>query len=156
MDHPQTEDWLMKYVYGFILVLLISISGIIHAQPSASAPLGRLFFTPEKRVMLERQQISNIQETQTLEGATMSLDGVVQRSSGKSTVWINGRAQDAHDVARTGITVRLTPKNPGHAQITPAEEPPSQLKVGETINRATRERNDRLGGGIVKTPASRH
>ncbi len=146
----------MKYIYSLMLGLLItSITGPIHAEPSASAPLGRLFFTPEKRIMLERQRLSNIQETQTLEGATMSLDGVVQRSSGKSTVWINGRAQDEHDAVRTGVTVHLTPKNPGQAQLSPGEESPTQLKVGEAINRATGERNDHLGGGIVKTPASR-
>ena len=29
-----------------------------------------------------------------------------------------------------------------------------QLKVGEAINRATGERNTRLGGGVVVTPAA--
>lgn len=125
------------------------------AQAEQTASLGRLFFTPEKRLLLERQRLSNIHETQSLEGESMSLDGVVQRSSGKSTVWINGRAQEEHDAARTGVSVRLSPKDPGHAQLAPGEESPTQLKVGEAINRATGERNDRLGGGAVKTPASR-
>ena len=117
--------------------------------------LGRLFFTPEKRLLLERQRVSNIQAAQSLEGETMSLDGVVQRSSGKSTVWINGRAQEENEAARTGVSVHLTPKDPSRAQLAPGEESPTQLKVGEAINRATGERNDRLGGGVVKTPASR-
>ncbi|AJP48728.1 hypothetical protein PG1C_10340 [Rugosibacter aromaticivorans] len=144
----------MKRAYCLVLGLLVtSTTWPAHA---ASTPLGRLFFTPEKRLTLERQRLSKIQETQTLEGATMSLDGIVQRSSGKSTVWINGRAQDEHDAARTGVSVRLTPKDPGQAQLSPGEESPTQLKVGEAINRATGERNDRLGGGTVKTPASRH
>ncbi|MDO8314358.1 MAG: hypothetical protein Q7T00_03815 [Rugosibacter sp.] len=146
----------MKHTHCLMLGLLItSITYPAHAESTTSAPFGRLFFTPEKRLTLERQRLSNIQETQTLEGATMSLDGVVQRSSGKSTVWINGRAQDEHDAVRTGVTVHLTPKNPGRAQLSPGEESPTQLKVGEAINRATGERNDRLGGGVVKTPASR-
>lgn len=117
--------------------------------------LGRLFFTPERRQALDRQRLSNIQEAQSLEGATLSLDGVVQRSSGKATVWINGRAQDAYDAAGAGISARLTPRDPGVAQIVPGEEAPTQLKVGEEINRATGERNDRLGGGLVKTPTQR-
>lgn len=147
----------MKPTHCLMLGLLItSITCPAHAESTTSTPpFGRLFFTPEKRLALEHQRLSNIQETQTLEGTTMSLDGVVQRSSGKSTVWINGRAQEENEAARTGVSVRLTPKDPGRAQLSPGEEAPTQLKVGEAINRATGERNDRLGGGIVKTPASR-
>lgn len=128
------------------------------AEPSvsASAPaIGRLFFSPEKRAVLERQRLSNIHATQSLEGATMSLDGVVQRSSGKSTVWINGQPQNERDAVHTGVNVKLSPRNPGHAQLAPGEESPTRLKVGEVINRATGERNDRLGGGTVKAPARR-
>lgn len=134
--------------------ILLLASTALPAQAQTDG-LGRLFFTPEKRLLLERQRLSNIQATQALEGETMSLDGVVQRSSGKSTVWINGRAQDEHDAARTGVSVRLTPRDPGRAQLAPGEETPTQIKVGEAINRATGERNDRLGGGVVKTPATR-
>lgn len=121
-------------------------------QAAADDQIGRLFFTPERRQALDRQRLSNIQEAQSLEGATLSLDGVVQRSSGKSTIWINGRAQDADDA---GVSARLTPRDPGVAQIVPGEEAPTRLKVGEEINRATGERNDRLGGGLVKTPNPR-
>lgn len=38
--------------------------------------------------------------------------------------------------------------------LSPGEEEPTQLKVGEAINRATGERNTRLGGGVVVTPAA--
>jgi len=146
----------MKRVTFFMLSLLIaSCAWDIHAESITPSPIGRLFFTPEKRIMLERQRLSKIQETQALEGTTMSLDGVVQRSSGKSTVWINGRAQNEHDAVHTGVTVHLAPKNPGRAQLSPGEESPTQLKVGEVINRLTGERNDRLGGGTVKTPTNR-
>jgi hypothetical protein len=134
--------------------ILLLASTALPAQAQTDG-LGRLFFTPEKRLLLERQRLSNIQATQALEGETMSLDGVVQRSSGKSTVWINGHAQEENDAARTGVSVHLTPQNPGRAQLAPGEESPTQIKVGEAINRATGERNDRLGGGVVKTPASR-
>lgn len=139
-----------------ILCLLAALSppSLQAARPTHEEPLGRLFFTPERRQALDRQRLSNIQETQSLEGETLSLDGVVQRSDGKSTIWINGRAQDAHD-AGAGVSARLTPRDPGVAQIVPGEEAPTRLKVGEEINRATGERNDRLGGGLVKTPNQR-
>lgn len=145
----------MKRTFLMLSLLIANSAWHVHAESPLPSPLGRLFFTPEKRLALEHQRLSNIQETQTLEGATMSLDGIVQRSSGNSTVWINGRAQNEHDAVLTGVTVHLIPKNPGRAQLSPGEESPTQLKVGEAINRTTGERNDRLGGGIIKTPASR-
>lgn len=139
-------------LYLAIALLITSITRLAQAEPEG---LGRLFFTPEKRLLLERQRLANIQETQTLEGATLRLDGVVQRSSGKSTVWINGRPQDENDAPRTGVKVWLTPSNPSRASLISGEEAPTQLTVGEEVNRATGERNDRLGGGTVKTPAGR-
>ncbi len=68
-----------------LLLALLALTGSAAAQNGAngSATLGRLFFTPEKRATLERQRQLNIQETQTLEGASMSLDGVIVRSSGR-------------------------------------------------------------------------
>jgi hypothetical protein len=84
----------------------------------------------------------------------MSLDGVVYRSGGKATVWINQKAQSEGESSRTGVSAVVSPKTPGSALIAPGEEAPAQLKVGETINRATGERNTRLGGGVVVTPAA--
>jgi len=128
------------------------------AMPAAaadSAPLGRLFFTPERRAALERQRTLNLQEAQTLQGNSMSLDGVVYRSGGKSTVWINQKAQTEDESARTGVSAVVSPKSPGSAVLAPGEDAPAQLKVGEAINRATGERNTRLGGGVVVTPSDR-
>lgn len=110
--------------------------------------LGRLFFAPEKRATLERQRQLNIQEARTLEGASMSLDGVVVRSSGKRTVWINSRAQ--HDqAAPAGVTADLAARQPGQAVLQAGEETPAKLKVGETINRATRETAGGLAQGQI-------
>ncbi|MCX7156469.1 MAG: hypothetical protein NTW45_08515 [Rhodocyclales bacterium] len=120
---------------------------------AADAPeLGRLFFTPERRTTLERQRTLNVQEAQSLQGTSMSLDGVVYRSSGKATVWVNRQAQTEGESARTGVTATISPRTPGSALLAPGEEAPAQLKVGETINRATGERNTRLGSGTVITP----
>jgi hypothetical protein len=117
--------------------------------------LGRLFFTPERRLALERQRTNNVREAQTLQGTTMSLDGVVQRSSGKSTVWINRQAQNENDGGRTGVSAAVSAKTPGSALLAPGEEAPARLKVGEAMNRATGERDTRLGGGVVVTPGDR-
>ncbi len=148
----------MKPVAWMVLVQLSALALPCQAQTTGDpAPgIGRLFFSPEKRAALERQRLYNIQEARTLEGATVSLDGVVQRSNGKSTVWINGRAQGEADAAQTGVGAALAPKNPGSALLSSGEDKPTRLKVGEAMNRATGERNDRLGGGVVVPPRDKH
>lgn len=143
--------------YLLVLALLAAGLGAFPASAAEAEALGRLFFSPERRLALERQRTHNVQQVQALQGATMSLDGVVYRSSGKSTVWINQHAQNENDARRTGVTATLSPRNPGRALIAPGEDTPAQLKVGEAVNRATGERNTRLGGGQVTTasPAKR-
>ena len=139
------------------LCLLVS-SAVVSAQTAtpnaqaAPAPVQRLFFSAEKRATLDRQRTQNLQQIRSLQGSTLNLDGMVQRSSGKSTVWINGQPQNENEAARNGVNVFLSPKSPGKAQIAPGDEAPTALKVGETVNRATGERDNRLGNGIVITP----
>jgi hypothetical protein len=135
-----------------VLLVLAGMTALVPARAADTQELGRLFFTPERRATLEHQRAFNVQEAQTLQGTTMSLDGVVYRSSGKATVWINHQAQNEGESARTGVNAVVSPKTPGSALLAPGEEKPAQLKVGEAMNRATGERNTRLGGGIVTTP----
>jgi hypothetical protein len=137
------------------LLDLVALAMLVPAHAADAPELGRLFFTPERRITLERQRTLNIQEAQTLQGNTMSLDGVVYRSSGKATVWVNRRAQTENEASRTGVSAVISPKTPGSALLAPGEEAPAQLKVGEAMNRATGERNTRLGNGSVVTPGDR-
>ncbi|MCK9389695.1 MAG: hypothetical protein M0Q22_15055 [Sulfuritalea sp.] len=148
----------MRYPTPIVSAGVVSLVGLAMLVPAHAADvpeLGRLFFTPERRATLERQRTFNVQEARTLEGTTMSLDGIVYRSSGKATVWINRQAQHEGESARAGVSAVISPKSPGSALLAPGEETPAQLKVGETVNRATGERNTRLGGGVVVTPAVR-
>ena len=112
-------------------------------------PLGRLFMTPEWRANLERNRQFNIQETRSLEGGAVRLDGIVVRSSGKSTVWINNRPQTESD-ADTGVSAHLSRQRPDRATLTTGEEPPADLKVGVTLNRATRETSGGLTEGEIR------
>jgi len=133
---------------------LLSLAVVAPAFAADAPELGRLFFTPDRRATLERQRTFNVQEAQSLQGTSMSLDGVVYRSSGKATVWVNNKAQTEGESSRTGVTATISPTTPGSALLAPGEEAPARLKVGETINRATGERNTRLGSGAVVTPAT--
>lgn len=135
---------------------LVCLTLLAPASAADAPELGRLFFTPERRLALERQRTHNVREAQTLQGTTMSLDGVVQRSSGKSTVWINRQAQNENDGGRTGVNAAVSAKTPGSVLLAPGEETPARLKVGEAMNRATGERDTRLGSGVVVTPGDRN
>ncbi len=135
-----------------IMSALVGMAALASAHAADTPELGRLFFTPERRATLERQRTFNVQETQALQGTTMTLDGVVYRSSGKATVWVNRQAQTESEASRTGVSAVISPGSPGSALLAPGEEKPAQLKVGEAVNRATGERNTRLGGGSVVTP----
>lgn len=112
-------------------------------------PLGRLFMTPEWRTNLERKRQLNIQETRSLEGGAVRLDGIVVRSSGKSTVWVNNRPQTESD-ADTGVSASLARQRPDRATLTTGAEPPADLKVGVTLNRATRETSGGLADGEIR------
>ena len=138
-----------------LLLSLASLSLLAPASAADTPQLGRLFFTPERRLALERQRTHNVQEAQTLQGTSMSLDGVVHRSSGKTTVWINRQPQTEGEASRTGVSAVVSSKAPGSALLAPGDEAPARLKVGEAMNRSTGERNNRLGGGSIVTPGDR-
>ena len=123
--------------------------GLAAALPAGAEPLGRLFFTPERRAALERQRQLNIQETQqVIEGATLTVSGVVRRSSGRTTTWVNNTPQEPGNAA-SGVRVEFGRGNPARATVVAGEEPPASLKVGEASNRATRETSSGVGEGRI-------
>lgn len=134
-----------RVLLGLCAALLAAAAAAQDGQPR----LGRLFLTPEWRAQLERQRQLNIQETRTLEGSSMRLDGVVLRSSGKATVWVNNQAQ-TENAADSGVAVATKPGRPDRATLAPGSETPAELKVGQTINRATRETADGLADGEIR------
>lgn len=142
---------------GRLAAVLLAACLLPAAMPAAAEQLGRLFLTPERRAALERQRLLNIQEkeSQLVEGATLSVSGVVQRSGGKSTAWINGTPQYGN-APGTGVRVEIDKSQPGHATVIAGEEAPASLKVGETINRATHETSSGVGGGqiVIKRSAA--
>lgn len=112
-------------------------------------PLGRLFMTPDTRVALERQRQLNIRETRSIEGGSIRLDGIVVRSSGKSTVWVNNQPQP-ENASDTGLNAAISPRRPDRATLSTGDESPADLQVGVTLNRATREKDGGLADGVIK------
>ena len=138
-------------------VMLLLLGLISSPALCDDTKLGRLFLTPERRTVLEQQRRYNLQAQKTLEGASVRLDGVVVRSSGKKTVWINGHPQ--HDNSTDfGVSARVAPGDAATAGLMTGGEGQTRLRVGQQVNRATHEINDGLGGGRleVKPPPQQH
>ena len=93
----------------------------------AGAPLGRLFFTPERRAELERQRRGDVRAALPAgENRRLRLDGFVTRSGGGGTVWLNGRPQDqaaADDTVRAGVAARRLGQVAPAAAAPPGDEP---------------------------------
>jgi hypothetical protein len=142
-----------------LILVLITGSCALQALPVRAAepappvppmpPLGRLFMPPEWRANLERQRQLNIQETRSLEGESVRLDGIVVRSTGKSTVWVNNRPQ-TENAQDSGVVAATSHREPGRATLSTGAEPPAELKVGVTLNRATRETTGGLADGEIR------
>lgn len=146
-----TRDPSLRNIRPVILAgLLATCSAVAPALAQTQAPLGRLFFTPEKRQLLDRQRDLNVQAQQeTPEDPTLTINGVVTRSSGKRTVWINGVAQNEKDRS-PDVTVIPQARNPAHVAVQPAQSPAAQARVGDTVNRNTGETTNLIGNGFIK------
>ena len=134
-----------------VLAVIASLCSPAQAQ-EIPEELGRLFFTPERRQILDRQRQLNIQEKQEIpEDPTLTINGVVTRSSGKRTAWINGVSQNENDT-QSGVAVTPNRKDPGKIVVHVIETPATNAKVGDTVNRNTGESSDLLNGGTITLP----
>ena len=125
-------------------ILMFALLAAVLRAPLAGAAedLGRLFFTPQQRQDLDRRRAANAQESAAIvQESTLTLQGQVSRSGGKTTTWINGvPRQDAHSTS-----------DPARAHIRATEdEPEVTLKVGETRDLVRGETRDGLAGGRIK------
>ena len=132
----------------FFLALALSLSCFV--SPAAAAEeLGRLFLTPQQRQDLDRRRATNRAEEeapQIMEGP-LTLDGHVQRSSGRTTTWINSAPQYDSDSGAG--------RDPARVTVVPnAGEPGVSLKVGQTYERARGEVRDDLNGGQIRVGKS--
>jgi hypothetical protein len=80
---------------GSLLLALIATLAVPDTAPAE--PLGRLFFTPAQRNALDAGKRLSAAPATTQRAAprgprSITLNGVVRRSDGEYTVWVNGRA----------------------------------------------------------------
>jgi hypothetical protein len=123
-----------------VLFVLCLLGASAQAQtPTPETTLGKLFLTPERRQSLERQRQLNLYEAENTESETLQLNGIVQRSSGYNSIWLNQRMQSGHE-KQSGI--HLKPGRPSAATIEMEKAAPVELQVGDSLNRSTQERKD--------------
>lgn len=134
---------------AFLAACLLLTALETHAQQPQ--PLGRLFFTPEQREALDARRRARLPDKPAAVAAspTTRVDGQVTRSSGRSTLWLDGFAiRDG--VQPEGMGVRRS-RDPGRVTIVVGEDRrPFELRVGETLDRGTGEVKDPLRGGEIR------
>lgn len=84
----------MKALLAALLLLLPFVS-------HAAEPLGRLFFTPEQRAQLDTLRTRKVVAVQTKDEPPpeiVTYSGIIRRSDGKTTVWVNNQALSEADL----------------------------------------------------------
>jgi hypothetical protein len=115
-------------------ILRFALLATLNLTANAQAEvLGRLYFTPEERNQLERQQTQQELQARMAAAATadgggssqsvITVNGLIKRSDGSRIVWINGKAQ------------KLGPSNtPNVVPVTvPGKDKPVDVKVGQRV-----------------------
>jgi len=124
-----------------LVALIVLMAG---AGTAAGADFGRMFFTPAQRAALDSFRKMNIRGAIAVEverdqdlvvpstaPERMSVNGIVRRSDGKNSVWINNRAVDAGQPG--GVEV-APGKNDNRVKLTAPQSGRSfELKVGQTV-----------------------
>ncbi|HYT47414.1 MAG TPA: hypothetical protein VEL04_03260 [Burkholderiales bacterium] len=137
-----------------LLLLALGLGGISGACNAQQ--LGRLFFTPEQRAALDARRKARVPDkpaAAAVASPTTRLDGYVKRSSGPSTVWVNGESllETAPEAPRIGVTRT----NDGRVSVTVGESGARVgLKPGEILDRGTGEVRDVIGDGEIRVRPS--
>ena len=122
-----------------VLFALVGATAPVAAQPAN--PPGRLFFTPDQRASLDRARAQRARTTLSTENTeqdaapvsqTIIYGGVVRRSDGKSTAWLNN--QPVYDREQFGgaIVGRVRPDGSVTLQV-PQSGRSVSLKPGQSV-----------------------
>lgn len=118
-------------------------------RPPPPAP-GRLFFSAERRQALDQQRRTKQFQETVVEGDTLTLDGMVTRSSGKWTLWINGSPVTEKDSTSVGAAPVAGRPGQGRLKAGGDSAGSSTLVVGNGIDRSTGSGTSLLGDGAIR------
>lgn len=104
----------------------------------AAEPLGRLFYTPQQRSQLDTARLQKNQAVLAAESQEAALPqvityrGMVKRSDGRSTLWVNDRAiSNPEALSAMSINGRVSPSGSVTIQF-PQSNRSAELKVGQS------------------------
>lgn len=134
----------MIQVFVFIGIFLSALS-----SASAADPMGRLFFTPAQRAQLEtaraqrdrRAPVPTAETEKESEAAPpapqgpeiVTYNGIVRRSDGKSTVWINGKAITERNRDESSVSVLGVRRDGAVSIAVPQADRSASLRVGQSV-----------------------
>lgn len=81
--------------------LLIALALLLPPVANAADTIGRLFFTPEQRTQLDTLRIKKVVAVQTKDEPPpeiVTYSGIIRRTDGKTTVWVNNKALSEADL----------------------------------------------------------
>ncbi len=141
--------------------LLPALALLMLAPPAfAAEPIGRLFFTPDQRASLDAARDKRTRTTLSTEETTekkappppgsevVTYGGMVRRSDGKTTVWLNNRALNEKDTVAGPMVGRVRPDGSVTLQ-SPQSGRNLSLKVGERAELVS----GRIEEGYSRSPA---
>ncbi|MHB1290588.1 MAG: hypothetical protein ACYCY5_00165 [Sulfuricella sp.] len=119
-----------------LTVLLTALFLLGHTACAGAEPLGRLFFSPDERARLDRMRNTHASASapagQQSLTEQITLNGIVRRSSGKTTTWINQVPQNENETPQ-GVSVLKSATQPSALLLLPSGKQ-VQLKAGQTFD----------------------
>ncbi|MBC7945951.1 MAG: hypothetical protein H7X91_11970 [Burkholderiales bacterium] len=155
------------FIAALLSAALISPICTAAEMGPTSAPLGRLFFSPNQRAELDRvrhappvsppkpaiQVVAKaLAPPPLLTPEIVTVNGIVQRSDGQSTVWINDQPVTEHE-AEGQASVK--PIGAGAATVVLPKSGRMEVKVGQSLNFRTGEISERYKGSTNEDPSNR-
>lgn len=136
---------------------LLLVACLLAAPAAQAQELGRLFFTPDQRAALDARRKARVPDkpaAATVVSPTTRLDGYVKRSTGPSTVWVNGEGllETSPEAPRIGATR----SDDGRVSIGVGDSGARVgMKPGETLDRGSGEVRDLIGEGEIRIQRSK-
>ena len=139
-------------------LLLLALALQLLAPPALPAEIGRLFFTPDQRNSLDAARSKRTRTTLSTEKTeeapppsgpeVVKYGGLVRRSDGKTTVWLNDRALNEKDAAAGPMVGKVGTDGSVTLQ-SPQTGRNLRLKVGERAELVS----GRIEEGYARRPA---
>jgi hypothetical protein len=116
--------------------VLLMLALLLPTTVYGAETLGRLFFSPDQRAQLDMLRTKRVVASQTKEEPppeVVTYNGIVRRSDGKTTVWVNNQSMSEADLRdKPAIAGRVSRDGKIVLQATQPGTARTQLKVGQS------------------------